>query len=140
MKQDKRTKTLIILLVVVLTVVVGIILYKTFFKLKDVKSSNDVIDRANAEIEKNSLTLTTAQLNTICEKLYKAMEGLGTDTEGVYAAFESASSRSDVLAIIGTFGVRDGESLEEWLYGDLSGSEIMHLNSILAAKNINYKF
>lgn len=132
-----------IALIFLVVIVVGVIIYfcySSVSKLNDVRSSNDIIDKANKEIDASQLSLTTVQLNTICEKLYKAMNGLGTDIDAVYDSFSIANSRSDVLAIIATFGVRDGETLQEWLSGDLAQDEILHLNSLLAAKNINYQF
>lgn len=135
-----KAKIALIIAAVLAVIVIGYFIYRSMTKLKDVKSSNEVIERANQEIVTSDLTLTNVQLGTICQKLYDAMEGLGTDTNAVYSAFAQANTRSDVLAIIATFGVRDGETLAEWLYGDLSGSEIMHLNSVIASKGINYNF
>lgn len=139
MKMSKM-KIGLIIAAVIAVIIICVIIYNKSIKLDDVKNSNQVIDKVNKEIDTNDLTLTTVQLGTICQKLYDAMDGLGTDTEAVYNAFALANTRSDVLAIIGTFGVKDGETLSEWLYGDLSGSEIMHLNSLIASKGINYKF
>lgn len=136
----KKPNIYIIIAVLVAAIVVGIIVYKNFMTVKDTKQSNDLIDKVNQEINPKDVTLTQVQLATIAEKLYVAMDGLGTDTDAVYSAFDMAETRSDILAIIGKFGVRDGETLTEWIQGDLSGSEIMHLNSLIASKGINYKF
>lgn len=137
---SSKIKIAVIIAAVLAVIIIGFIIYRNSLKLKDVKSSNEVIDKVNQEIIPSDLTLTQVQLGTICQKLYDAMDGLGTDTDAVYDAFSLANTRSDVLAIIGTFGVRDGETLSEWLYGDLSGSEIMHLNKVIASKGINYTF
>lgn len=135
-----KIKIILICLAVVVVFVIGYYFYKSTTKLDDVRSSNEVIEKANKEIDASQITLTKVQLQTICEKLYDAMDGLGTDIDSVYDAIGMANTRSDVLSIIATFGVKDGESLSEWLYGDLSQKEINHINSILASKNINYKF
>lgn len=134
------SKTIMIIAAVVVAIIILILVMRRSAKLKDVKSSNEVIDKANKEIVTSDLTLTNVQLGTICQKLYDAMDGWGTDTDAIYSAFSAANTRSDILAIIATFGVRDGETLAEWLYGDLSGSEIMHLNNVIASKGINYTF
>lgn len=136
----KELKIGLIVAAIVVAMIIVYFLYKKYTKLEDVKSSNEVIEKANQEIVTSDLTLTTVQLGTICQKLYDAMKGLGTDVDAVYAAFSAANTRSDILSIIAKFGVRDGESLAEWLYGDLSGSEIMHLNNVIASKGINYQF
>ena len=49
-------------------------------------------------------------------------------------------SRSDVLQLIKVFGVKDGETLTEWINYDLSASEIDKNNTILATNDINYSF
>lgn len=134
------SKTIMIIAAVVVAIIVLYFVFREDPKRKDTKQSNDVVDKVNKEIIPNEVTLSTVQLQTICEKLYNAMDGWGTDTDAVYEAFSKAKTRSDILSIIGTFGVKDGETLEEWLYGDLSGSEIQHLNSVIASKGINYTF
>lgn len=135
-----KVKIGLIIAAIVAVIIIGLVIYNKFTKLEDVKSSNEVIDKANQEIVTSDLTLTTVQLSTICQKLYDAMKGFGTDTESIYSAFAMANTRSDILSIIATFGVKEGETLAEWLYGDLSGSEIMHLNNVIASKGINYTF
>lgn len=136
----KKPNIYIIIAILVVAIVVGVIIYKNYMTIKDTKTSNDLVDKVNKEIIASDVTLTKAQLMGIVEKLYVAMDGWGTDTDAVYSAFEMAATRSDILSIIGTFGVKDGETLNEWIQGDLSGSEIAHLNSIIASKGINYQF
>lgn len=140
MKLTKEIKYVLYALAALVLLVIVYYFYKGLTKVEEVKSTNEVVNKANQEIDTAKLTLTNVQLNTIVEKLYKAMSGIGTDLDGVYSAFEMVNTRSDVLAVIGNFGMKDGESLSEWLYGDLSQDEINHVNAILASKNINYQF
>lgn len=131
-----------VLVAVLVAVVVFVIykIYRSFTKIEDVASSNEVIERANEEMDVSQLTLTTQQIHTICEKLYDAMSGFATDEDAIYDAISMCGSRSDLMAVIATFGVKDGQTLAEWLYEDLDGSELAHLNAIISSKNINYKF
>lgn len=99
-----------------------------------------MIEEANKNIDTQQLTLTQDQYNTYATRLYKAMKGLGTDEEAIYAVFEAMQTYSDVQQLVKTYGLKDGETLKEWLYGDLSNSEIQHLNEILSSKSINYQF
>lgn len=131
------------IIIAILLLVVSLVfyfIYRSASKIDDVASSNEVIERANKELDVNQLTLTTQQLHTICEKLYDAMSGFATDEDAIYDAISMCETRSDLMAVIATFGVKDGQTLAEWLYDDLDGSELAHLNAIISSKNINYKF
>lgn len=131
----------IIIAVLVIVVSLGFyLIYRSMTKIEDVASSNEVIERANQEMDVNQLTLTTQQLHTISEKLYCAMSGFATDEDAIYDAISMCETRSDLMAVIATFGVKEGQTLAEWLYDDLDGSELAHLNAIISSKNINYKF
>ena len=95
---------------------------------------------ANKEISTERLTLTSSQYNTLASKLYAAMAGIGTDEEAVYDAFRNINTYSDLMQLMSVFGSKDGLTLREWLYDDLSASDINKINEILASKSINYKF
>lgn len=95
---------------------------------------------ANKEISTEKLTLTSSQYNTLASKLYAAMAGIGTDEEAVYDAFRSINTYSDLMQLMSVFGSKDGLTLREWLFDDLSASDINKVNEILASKSINYKF
>ena len=95
---------------------------------------------ANAEIKDTDVTLTPSELSNLADRLYSAMSGPGTDEEAVYAAFRLLRTRSDLMSLIKAFGVRKGETLPQWLTGDLSRREIEKLNAILVSNRINYSF
>jgi len=46
----------------------------------------------------------------------------------------------DIAKLILAYGVRDDETLAEWIIGDLRSSQIDKLNKILSNKGITYKF
>ena len=110
----------------------------TFLKNKALEKK--VIDKANAEIKDTDVTLTPSELSNLADRLYSAMSGPGTDEEAVYAAFRLLRTRSDLMSLIKAFGVRKGETLPQWLTGDLSRREIEKLNAILVSNRINYSF
>jgi hypothetical protein len=110
----------------------------TFFKNKALEKK--VVDKANAEIKDTDVTLTPSELSNLADRLYSAMSGPGTDEEAVYAAFRLLRTRSDLMSLIKAFGVRKGETLPQWLTGDLSRREIEKLNAILVSNRINYSF
>lgn len=128
----------LIAILLIVTVIILLIRYRT--KLVDAVHNKQLADSLNEEIDTNQLTITQAQFNTYASSLYAAMEGAGTDEDKIYAVFRAMKTRADVLQLIKTFGVKDGETLTEWLHGDLSASEIEKINTILAGNNINYSF
>ena len=68
------------------------------------------------------------------------MKGIGSDESAVYRVFASAKNDLDVLGIVKAFGVKDGETLGQWLTADLDEKEIKALNDLLARKGIKYRF
>lgn len=139
--QSKTIKVVaisVVVLVVVAIIILIIVKYKG--KLTDTIKNRELAESLDEEINQDDITLTQTQLNTFASSLYAAMDGLGTDEDKIYNVFRAMGTRSDVLQLIKTFGVKDGETLTEWLNGDLSSKEIDKINSILANNNINYQF
>jgi hypothetical protein len=94
------------------------------------------------EIVEKDLTVPNTELNNLVSKLKTAFGtyGWGTDEESVYEVFEALSSRSDVLALINTFGVYNDHTLPEWMNKELNNEELAHVQEILSAKGIVYTF
>ncbi len=139
--QSKTVKVVaisVVVLVIVAIIILIIVKYKG--KLTDTIKNRELAESLDEEINQDDITLTQTQLNTFASSLYAAMDGLGTDEDKIYNVFRAMGTRSDVLQLIKTFGVKDGETLTEWLNGDLSSKEIDKINSILANNNINYQF
>ncbi len=142
--KNPKLKITAMVIAVVLLIVILVVCY---FKLKkgttnliDVIKNKQLANEADAEINPDNISLTQVQINTLADKLHAAMAGMGTDEDAIFAVFNSLNTRSDLLQLIKTFGYRDGETLQEWLADDLSTSDISHINSILASRNINYIF
>lgn len=85
-------------------------------------------------------TLSNVQANLLANKLYQAMKGIATDEDTIYACFNQLKNTADVLKLIAAFGTRDGETLDQWIRGDLNRWEINKLNNNLANKGIAYAF
>lgn len=85
-------------------------------------------------------TLSGVQFNLLANKLYNAMKGVGTDENTIYACFNQLRNTADMLKLIAVFGTKDGETLDQWIRGDLNSWEISRLNSNLANKGIAYAF
>jgi hypothetical protein len=139
--QSKTVKVVAIsVLVLVIVAIIILIVVKYKGKLTDTIKNRELAESLDEEINQDDITLTQTQLNTFASSLYAAMDGAGTDEDKIYNVFRAMGTRSDVLQLIKTFGVKDGETLTEWLNGDLSSKEIDKINSILANNNINYQF
>lgn len=130
-----------------IAIIVVIIILVVFFKFKDIKdlivdkaANQKLVDEANKTINIEDISIPQDQFHVYAEKLYKAMKGLGTDEDAIFDVFNQLNSRSDVQQLIKTFGVKNGQTLSEWLYDDLDSADIEHINAILASKSINYKF
>ena len=116
------------------------LLLKGISMVKNKILEGKLVDRANAEIKDGDVTLTPSELSNMADRLHAAMAGLGTDEEAVYAVFRQLRTRSDLMALVKAFGIRKGESLSQWLTGDLSRKEIEKVNAILVNNRINYSF
>ena len=74
------------------------------------------------------------------------MYSWGTDEQAIYDAFNLMKNNIDVANLIKAFGKRRLEfstqdaELGAHLSNDLDSTEIAKLNSILASKNITYRF
>ena len=127
--------SILLVLAVILFFLIRWIIKKT--KEPNREAASDLQRELNAG---GRLTYTDTQYTTFATKLYAAMDGFGTNSSNVYSVFESMVTRADVLSLIVAFGVKKDETLQEWLYGDLSSRELKKVNKILSSKGINYQF
>lgn len=113
---------------------------KSFFRSLVNKGGLNADLDAHIEQTGESPTLSLVQFNLLSNKLYTAMKGPGTDEDTVFACFNQLRNTADILKLIAVFGTKDGETLDQWIRGDLSSWEITELNTNLANKGIAYAF
>ena len=94
----------------------------------------------DTEIARETVTLTPADAELHAQRLYTAMKGMGTDEDAIYSVFLNLKTKGDVLYLIQVFGVKDHETLVQWITSELNSKERAKLNSILANRNIDYTF
>ncbi len=144
LSNNKKAKIIAISIIAVIIIAVIIIIVlkiKGFGKtIHDSETNAKLAKQLDEEISEDKITITQQQLNSYASKLYAAMKGWGTDEESIYDVFREMKTRSDVLQLIKTFGVKDHMTLNEWLNDELSADEIYKINEILSGNNINYKF
>lgn len=140
-KLPPEVRWILIALAVLVVLVIGYYVWNKLTKVKSVADSNEVVDRVNKEIDLSQLTLTAQQSNSMATALEEAMSTwFGTDEQTIYDTFAKCKTRSDVLAVIGAFGVRKDQDLSGWLHSDLDNSEMKILNNLLLNKGIDYQF
>lgn len=128
----------------IVVLIIFFVIWNRFGKSKqeteDANKERDIANEVNNAITTSNVTLSQVQLNTLADKLYKAVKGSGTDETSIYDAMRTLKTKDDVLALIKTFSVRDSMTLREWLYDDLNNSEISKINDIFLSKGISFSF
>jgi hypothetical protein len=136
--KDKLTTILIFAIIGVVGYFLAKKLYvKVLGIINQQKYSNEL---DNELIKGKKLSYSENLYQSYANKLYAAMKGLGTDEKAIFAVFNAMNNKADLLKILTVFGTRDNMSLNEWIYDDLSLSDINKINTILANKGIEYSF
>ena len=131
-------------MIAIVVLIMFFVVWNRFGKSKqeteDANKQRDIANEVNNAITTSNVTLSQVQLNTLADKIYKAVKGSGTDEKSIYDAMRTLVTKDDVLALIKTFSVRDSMTLREWLYDDLNNSEVSKINDILLSKGISFAF
>ena len=140
--QKAKTYIYIALALVAAAAIIWIVceLTGTTAKLKDKYAQKKLDELLENEISAPAVTLNEATAKALADKLYEAMDGWGTDESAIFEVMNEMKSRSDVLMLIRTFGVRDGKNLVQWITSELNAKDRAQVNNILATNNVNYKF
>jgi len=140
-------KRLIALLIII--TIFAVVVYFSWAKIKALFASIQNKITLDTDIDKeiqngNPASYTDAKYKEFANRLYTAMKGAGTDTVTIKDVFEQMNNITDVLKLVQAFGVRDGETLGQWLDGEVHwykpGNIKKEINSILTKKGIFYKF
>lgn len=123
--------------IVIIALIFGLIIYNDFKKRSSGKSAIKELDK---DIDTNYLSYPTSYYAIWAQDVYRAVNGIGTNEQAVFDVFKKLKNKDDVLQLITAFGVKDGETLSQWLIGDLGDDDKETLNRLLSDKNINYQF
>lgn len=114
---------------------------------KKLTLSNADKDIREAQKAGETASYSAATYSQLADKIYTAvMYTWGTDEQAIYDVFNLMKNNIDVANLIKAFGKRRLEfstqdmELGAHLSNDLDSSEIAKVNSILASKNITYRF
>jgi hypothetical protein len=145
MMQEKTKQTRMILIAggVILATILGFVLWRKFKKLfqrvGEQVEEKDVVKAAEKAVVTSEITKDKTWFESAADRLYRAMEGLGTTEKSIYDVFRQLNTKSDYYQLVATFGVRTGKSglkrftgnLSSWLEHELTAGEIAKCNEIL---------
>lgn len=114
---------------------------------KKLSLSNADKDIRDAQKAGAVASYSAATYSQLADKIYASvMYTWGTDEQAIYDVFNLMKNNIDVANLIKAFGKRrvefstQDQELGAHLSNDLDSSEIAKVNSILASKNITYRF
>lgn len=141
MIKELPIKTIIVsVATLVLAIVFVVAIVKYAKKAKEFVQEKVQGRELEKEIENNDTSFTPAQLNAYATTLFYAMEGVGTNETKIYNVFSQMKTRSDVLALVKTYGIKDSMNLNQWITSELTSRELKKLNEIIANNGIDYQF
>lgn len=136
--------------------VLGTLGYQKIKKLKEQRDSkNEALDVGKdlSVSQKNKpQTLTQAQVSSIANALFTAMNGYGTDYNVIVQQMAKINNQTDLLAIIKSYDVRTLSSgnwnpspnvsgtLTQHLTDELSDAQLEAINNMLSRKGIKNRF
>ena len=139
----------------IIVVIIGVIIvYRIFTFLKTYTKTLHDGAQSNAEEKAfkaagDEASYSDAEFANMADRIETAFKGGGTDPEVFFAVISLLNNNLDALKLNQAFGVRsyttwyggtETATLEEWIEGDLSSSEMARMNSILSTNGITYRF
>jgi len=113
--------------------------YKKFAELFKGDPSNKGLKAGDSEIVNKDKSYTDSEYATMADRLFRALNGVGTTWDTVIATINKLRTKTDWLMLAKYFGVRKSTlwtssfsgNLVEWLEEDLDGSEMTKISEIL---------
>jgi hypothetical protein len=147
------TKVLIIGIGTIATLGVAYFIWKkiegSVESLSDRVEAGDVVKGAENELNKSNLTFSETWYDSAADKIFAAMQGLGTDEWSIQSVMKELRNEDDINMLISKFGVRKGKSgftermgnLTQWLNWELDSTEMWLLvNAPLKKNGVMFKF
>ena len=118
---DVKTKMVSIFIIVLILVLLYFFGYKKIREaIINLKIKNAATKKAQSQASLGIFaTYKDAEYKTFANRLYVAMKGAGTNTSAVETVLKSMKNEVDGAKLVAAFGVRDGETLQEWLAGEM---------------------
>lgn len=133
-------KVVIGLFILIFVIIMFFVINGAIKKSKSDKENKEKIQQYESEIQNDKLSFSNSEYQSMADKVYKAVKGVGTDEDAIFEVFQRIRTNSDVLKLKSVFGVRDGMDLDEWIQDDLSDEDIDQINGYLRQRNISITF
>lgn len=140
-----------VMMYIILLIIILVVLnqfkkgFKSMFSVGEPDKS--VVDAQTKEassipVDVKKVTKSDSEFNNLANKMFQAMDGIGTSEQSVKDVLNSLKTQDDWNKLIKVFGVRKGENLLAWIRDDFDDSFFMtttqaDLNKILISKGIN---
>lgn len=154
--KNKMVQRVLLLLAIL---VILFLFYKFFGKIKNdivdskikkqhKKDLNNLLSEHTSDpggiVTSNVKTYDQAQYNLMADGLYRAMDGLGTDEDTIYAILSRLRTEADWYELVSAFGNKKSsfpfssfeDSLQGWLSDELGGSDKTKINTLLGKFNV----
>jgi len=124
-------------------------MYKKYAEGAEQRNLQKAIDKTT-QVDNSKLTINQAEAAIIAQKLFSAMDGMGTDSKTImHLLIDTPRTNDDLKLIVKTFGVKDygtygtpwwgsgtPSDLTMWLTNELSGSDLQKLRNRFAQAGI----
>lgn len=121
-----------------------------YFWGKTKKPSADPKDQAAQQVNKKNLSYSPVQYAAFGDKIWEACNTMfSIDEKAILSVFEAMKNQDDLMQLIAAFGTKtnpnwrilgDDRNLPQFIAYECSKDQVNKINSILAAKGINYSF
>lgn len=142
------------IMIVGVSAIGAFVLWRVVKKYMDnagVRAQNKALNQQNTPDPKG-LTMSQAEATIVSEKLYAAMDGIGTDTKTIMdLLIHTPRTNDDLKLIVRTFGLKEygttgspywgkgtPSDLSTWLRNEMSGSDLQKLQVRFAQAGITF--
>ncbi len=123
--------------IIIIAIIIGLRYFKKYLKRR---KNKQILSNLEQDINVRKISYPLSYYPLWANELFEAMDGAGTNEDVIYKIFGKLKTKDDVLQLITAFGVKDDETLTQWLVDDLGEDDRATLNRLLSDKNIDYQF
>jgi len=125
--------------------------YTNYTKNAENRNLQKALDKVTT-VDGSKLTITSAEATVIAQKLFAAMEGMGTDEKTIMSLLiETPRTNDDLKLIVKAFGLKEygtygspwwgkgtPSDLTTWIANEMSGSKLQQLKNRFALAGIAF--
>ena len=111
----------------VILILIILVIYRIIRKIRDNVKERDTIRKAKGEINQNDLSFSDYEFKSFADRIFNAMDGIGTEETAIFHILKQMKTKSDMLALIVAFDTRKSK---RW-YSSFEGNMIAWLQNEL---------